>query len=461
MARNNYITFLGDTQLGSNEGDNSLYIPYPGKPVKVGSLGNNVLDVQNKLIALGYIISAEEKSVFGIETENIIRTYQGQNRLTVTGVVDQITWEKLFGRAPKTIPDSQRTATLGDQVLSATASYTMDGSSQVTISYLDPGYKMMAAGHFSLRRKLNHRGLAFEIASVETQQSSGGSPMVTIEARAAAIQAMKRDKKPEVWRNISASDFAKQIAGRFGMGAFVQRTQKVQTIVKAKNPQSDESTWTVLTRLANDEQFVCFESGNTLFFCSQQYLLGKLGNYSLRWPPVNTYSGGTVITNREGLPFPERTIQRGSLGNDVLDIQNKLADLGFVVTAEERGTFGVETENNIRIYQGQNRLTPSGSVDKATWESLFGRAPRPIGGDRPVLIGTPRMRRSDDESLEATGSASVDRVYGVKMRAGHTVRVSGVPGFNGAYLITEVRFEDNSPEPVEIFFRTPQKPQAK
>ena len=153
------------------------------------------------------------------------------------------------------------------------------------------------------------------------------------------------------------------------MSSLVEPTQKVQTIVKGKNANSDESVWDVLVRLANDNQFVCFESRGMLIFSSQPYLVGKLGNISLSYPP-----------------------------ND--------------------------------------------------------------GKGRATLIGTPNMRKSDDESLEASGSANIDRSVGQGMRAGQTVRVSGIPDFNGSYLVTEVRFEDNVPEPVEIFFRTPQKPQA-
>lgn len=368
MTFYNPVTFLG-SEPASNMGDTDTGIPFPGKPIKIGSIGNDVIDVQDQLSKLGFDLKNEERGVFGPETERVLKLYQGQNRLPVTGVADSQTWQKLFGRTLVSIPLAQRTASLGSQVIKASASYTMDGSSQVTISYLDPGFKMMAANHFQVRRKIRYQGRQFEIAAVETQQSQGGSPMVTIEARSAPIQAMKRDKTPEKYGDMSASDFAIMIAGRFGMRAFVEKTEKKQTIVKAKNTGSDESVWSVLTRLANDEQFVCFESDNNLFFCSQQYLLGRLTVIPLQWPPSDF-------------------------------------------------------------------------------------------GGRAILISTPRMRRSDDDPLAADGSATVDRANGVKMRAGQTVSLSGIPNFSGLYLVTEVRFDDNSPEPVEIFFRKPEKKKA-
>lgn len=371
MARFKYpIRFL-DTTETLVQGDIDTFIPYPGKPISLGSRGNDVIDVQDKLVDLGYNLGFGERGVYDLETEKNVRIYQEQNGINPTGVVEVLTWEKLFGKAPRGLSSSAaKRATLENHLLQSSASYTMDGSSQVTLTYLDPNYSFMKAGQFRIRRRIQYQGRPFEIASIETQQSSGGSPQVIVEARSAPIQQMKRDKKPEAYGQMSASDFALMIAGRYGLSSLVEPTQKVQTIVKAKNPNSDESTWDVLVRLANDNQFVCFESRGMLIFASQPYIMGKLGTISLSYPP-----------------------------ND--------------------------------------------------------------GKGRATLIGTPKMRKSDDESLEASGSATVDRSVGEGMRAGQTVRVSGIPEFNGSYLVTEVRFEDNVPDPVEIFFRTPQKPQAK
>jgi uncharacterized protein YbjT (DUF2867 family) len=63
--------------------------------------------------------------------------------------------------------------------------------------------------------------------------------------------------------------------------------------------------------------------------------------------------------------------------------------------------------------------------------------------------------------MQAEVRAVVRRENATKLRAGMTVVVDGVNGFNGRYLITEVAFEENSPSPVSVSLRTPEKPKEK
>lgn len=74
----------------------------------------------------------------------------------------------------------------------------------------------------------------------------------------------------------------------------------------------------------------------------------------------------------------------------------------------------------------------------------------------------PNMRKSDNDPMEAQGSATIDRTNGVALRPGMTAFVGGIPTFVGYYLITAVDFEERSPNPVGIQFQTPErKPKEK
>jgi hypothetical protein len=57
--------------------------------------GDDVKLVQNRLIALGYILGIPD-GVFGSKTDAAVRAFQGDNGLTVDGAIGPQTWAKLF-----------------------------------------------------------------------------------------------------------------------------------------------------------------------------------------------------------------------------------------------------------------------------------------------------------------------------------------------------------------------------
>jgi len=73
------------------------------------------------------------------------------------------------------------------------------------------------------------------------------------------------------------------------------------------------------------------------------------------------------------------------------------------------------------------------------------------------MMRLPSMNRSDNEVMEATGSAEIDRTNGIGIRPGMTVFVGDIPTFIGYYLVTSVQFEERSPNPAGINFQTPER----
>ena len=58
------------------------------------SKGNDVLTLQKKLYLIGYDIT-EFDGVYGVETEKAVSAFQRDNKITVTGVVTNVTWRAL------------------------------------------------------------------------------------------------------------------------------------------------------------------------------------------------------------------------------------------------------------------------------------------------------------------------------------------------------------------------------
>ena len=73
------------------------------------------------------------------------------------------------------------------------------------------------------------------------------------------------------------------------------------------------------------------------------------------------------------------------------------------------------------------------------------------------LLSLPEMRKSDNDPLEAQGSATIARTNGTSLRPGMTVFIDGIPMFTGYYLISSVDFEELTPNPVSISFMTPER----
>lgn len=76
----------------------------PTKPsfLRSGDTGGAVLDVQARLVALGYPIHPAERGRFGPHTESAVKAFQIRRGLTPDGVVEQHTWRELVeaGQTP-------------------------------------------------------------------------------------------------------------------------------------------------------------------------------------------------------------------------------------------------------------------------------------------------------------------------------------------------------------------------
>ncbi len=64
--------------------------------------GDDVRWLQTRLIALGYVEIAAADGVFGAQTDTAVRRFQGDNGLTIDGVVVPVTWTLLATGAPVT-----------------------------------------------------------------------------------------------------------------------------------------------------------------------------------------------------------------------------------------------------------------------------------------------------------------------------------------------------------------------
>jgi len=89
-----------------------------------------------------------------------------------------------------------------------------------------------------------------------------------------------------------------------------------------------------------------------------------------------------------------RPVRKGDRGKQVVDIQTRLAALGYFLGREGAdGVFGPHTEEAIRTFQQRRLLCAHGVVDENTWMELVEAGWKPA--DRLLYLRVPYMRGDD------------------------------------------------------------------
>jgi len=112
-----------------------------------------------------------------------------------------------------------------------------------------------------------------------------------------------------------------------------------------------------------------------------------------------------------------RSFTKGDRGDEVVDIQVKLATLGYDLGSDGAdGSFGDMTEDAVMEFQHDRGLAVTGTVDEKTWRALV-EATYKLG-DRLLYLRSPFFKGDDvrelQMSLNALGfnTGKVDGVYG-------------------------------------------------
>jgi len=91
------------------------------------------------------------------------------------------------------------------------------------------------------------------------------------------------------------------------------------------------------------------------------------------------------------------TLRLHDSGTAVADVQARLVALGYPIT-DERGTFGIETESAVKVFQIRRGLSPDGVVEQHTWRELVEAGW--TFGTRTLYLRRPPMRGDDVRDLQ-------------------------------------------------------------
>ena len=271
------------------------------------------------------------------------------------------------------VGDSRLTGKIIEAVTEFTIDLTSKGASQIKLGIVDWDFSILSTGLFRRRTPMTYGDLKMEIAVVETGDSP--SPRgIQIIGRSSGVQAFKRNKTTVVRRNLSPSDFLRIEAGLVGATVVAQPSPKRSSISRKSTDSQFESTWDVMSKLANELGYLFFEANNVFYFGQPTWFVTR-----------------TDATKHQ---------------------------IAFTMT---------ETEENVRF---------------------------------PVF-GTPECRMSEDDLRAATVTLMLDRTNATTIRPGDLVEFSGVPTFEGDYIVSAVGWSVLKPgEPVSVSLETPIDPEV-
>lgn len=398
--------------------------------------------------------------------DKIIEYLTTDEYASITGAQDRdfiIQWIDINTETPISISDS---------LMSINVSYSMDMCPQISIQLFDPEFRMLRNNYFNIGKNIVYKSSTpaiyenfgdtppvnpsgklqdhpsdlssldggpsvgwisqiYEVASVSVSPGAGSAPSITIEARTAAIQQMKRDKEPSSVKG-EGHTYVSQAAQKYNLTSFVQQTSKSKQINKGGTDKQADSLWTVLNNLAGAAKFSLFEANGTLFFASNQYIFGL-------WGPEH-------IAN--ALVFNPETNRLDAKSMNFWYVSWPTLPEGWY-----------PTEAGERFRDSYESILPGTLAGSPLWR--FGR-----GGDVYTNVKNPRaliplsmptFRRSDNDIYQVEGSLILDRTNGIFLRPGMTIYVDGIPTFNDYYLITEVSYSHMSTDPVQITFKKPER----
>ena len=376
---------------------------------------------------------------------------------------------------------SNPNAEISGSVTSMSVSLTLDEVSQISIDIYDPNLKMLRANYFQIRQPVTFLGMTFEISAIEVSQDI--HQKVGLSLRPQATQILKRTKQGSISTG-GGLDFVANKAREVGLALFMEYSTPTAAAASSKEPAVvapdvttnvsqnsflpvNQSAWDVIKKIATDYTYIVCEIDNRLIFASQPFLLGKFGitgygeNPGFISTPVIWNSeprANRIIQNHEPIIGPpERPILGvGSSGRSVEYLQSVLSKRAGQTITDEYGYFGQSTLAAVHNLQIFTNLGASSTVNNMSWNIVdylaLGASTIGPGANFQYItpLGVPTLRKSDDAYEAATCSFSVEREQGKLLRPAMTIRIDGVPFFEGHYLVTSVSWEEGSFDPVSV-----------
>ena len=321
--------------------------------LKKGSKGEAVKKLQQRLKDLGYYKSGCD-SDYGSQTVAAVKSFQGKNGLEQTGVADPATQKKLYSDSAIGANTSTAPATLNtNQTLKV-------GSSGEQVKLLQKRLKELGYYNNSADGNFGYQTLkaviAFQLNNGLTDDGvAGPSTLKKLVSDSANKPGEGDDNKPE-------EDDKLDTDGSLKKGDSGEAVKALQRRLKALGyytnyVDGDYGSQTVAAVKA-------FQKKNGLTDD------GVAGSVTLTKLNSSSAIGANDKTEEEEKPADDDTLKKGSKGEAVRKLQQRLKDLGYYTPGVD-GDYGTQTVNAVKAFQKRNGLTDDGVAGPSTQNKLY------------------------------------------------------------------------------------------
>ena len=309
----------------------------------------NIAEIQQRLMDLGYMDNDEPTNYYGPNTKEAVEIFQRQHGVTVTGVVDRATYEKLFS----------------DEALTYMADLGISGSDvediQSRLRELD--YLDKVTGYF---------GEETEKAVIEFQKNNRLSVDGKVGTQTREM-LYSEDAVPKSLKYGEKSDDVLRYQKRLNKIGYLSSTP--------------------------DGKFEKDNVNAVKSFQQQKDLM------------MDGYIGPSTKDLLMSRNAKASVISLGETSSSVTKIQKRLKELGYLKSSAT-GYFGTSTESAVSAFQKRNKLSSDGKVGKGTMAALFSsKAKKAPSNYKPSSGGSSSSGSSSGGGTGAlTGTmGSVDR----------------------------------------------------
>ena len=193
---------------------------------------------------------------------------------------------------------------------------TADMVSEIRFTVYDPKFAMHNSNYFMVGRTVTCMNQTFEIAAVATNH--GAIDECDITARLQATQKMRRDKGARSFGAVAPSQVAAIVAAEVGLKIFAEDSVVNGEVLRESSENQDESTFDMLTRIANAIEYRFFEANGTLYFASEKFLIENQAAFTINIPsnPTDAFYAVKASLRRTADGKSAATAQISLLQND-------------------------------------------------------------------------------------------------------------------------------------------------
>ena len=363
--------------------------------LSMGSRGEAVKSLQQKLIALGYL-SGSADGIFGQNTQKAVIAFQSAKGLTASGTADTATLNALSSASTSSSTGTSGTSTS----TSNEASLLKKGDSGEAVKTLQQnlislGYLTGEVdGQFGSATK--SAVTAFQAASGLRTDGQAGEK--TLEAIADAVKA------------VSNAGTLKKGSRGDAVKALQQKLISLGYLSGSADGIFGESTLKAVIAFQTAQSLTADGAAGsaTMAALNKAYQGGTTSGSTVTAPANISNDQVTILSSTQPSSYP--MIKYGAEGDAVEKLQTRLKELGYF-DGTVGGNFGTITRTAVMAFQKAASLTADGIVGSNTWAALYAsNAPTASSTSAPANPGTTTTTSGSSSTVKDTDYSTGEKI---------------------------------------------------